>query len=39
MASDYLPHYGTYGLQVASDGTAYATAATVSGSRIVAFGR
>ena len=40
MASDRLLSFGYgFGLQVASDGTAYATAATTSGSRIVAFGR
>ena len=36
MAADNLPHYKSYGLEVASDGTAYASAATISGSRIVA---
>jgi hypothetical protein len=40
MAADYLLHYGwSYGLAVASDGTAYGTAATLFGSRIVAFVR
>lgn len=40
MAADYLISLGmTYGLQVASDGTAYGTAASASGSRIVTFGR
>jgi hypothetical protein len=39
MASDFLPHLGSFGLEVASDGTAYATACTLSGSRIVVFER
>jgi hypothetical protein len=40
MAADALRHFGTsYGLEVASDGTAYGTAATTLGYRIVAFGR
>jgi hypothetical protein len=39
MACDFLSSYHGDGLFVTSDGTAYATAATTAGSRIVAFGR
>jgi hypothetical protein len=40
MASDYLLSYhSSYGLAVASDGTAYCSAATATGSRIVALAR
>ena len=40
MTSDYLVSLGIgYGLAVASDGTAYGSAQTASGARIVAFGK
>jgi hypothetical protein len=40
MAADALRHFHTsYGLEVASDGTAYETAISALGYRIVAFGR
>jgi hypothetical protein len=39
IATDFLSWYHSYGLRVASDGTAYATVLTAAGSGIVAFGR
>jgi hypothetical protein len=38
IATDFLSWYHSYGLRVASDGTAYATVLTAAGSKIVAFG-
>ena len=39
IATDFLSWYHSYGLRVASDGTAYGTVLTAAGSKIVAFGR